>query len=334
MYPMHRKKRGVVQGRSLQSKRRLQEKLSRIDLATYPGLVHLTITFAIEPEAVLSARFLDSYGKALGRLYEEAPVIWGKEPGEENGRWHYHAMILSRAFVGIQRVQSAWNRIAGIYAGNVDIEFHQEKGAVRYLGKYISKAATWKAVASEGLGIGAHSAAGDAVKRPEGAPFPVDLGTTHISPWEEREVNPTGRTWGVINRKNLRLRPWRYIPVTHEAANQARRLANRRILAQAREREKTWFEIKEAYKAGITSAAPKWLQIMCKGKSYAIESKLESLHEKSARALKRHETKSFLKRGGFDRHGFSCYFEDAEVFHEKLYAYLATAPFHPDSGAQ
>ena len=334
MLPMHRKKRGIVQGRSLQSKHRLQETLSRIDLATYPGLVHLTITFAVEPEAILSARFLDTYGKALGRLYDHAPVLWGKEPGEENGRWHYHAMVLSKAFVQIQRIQGAWNRVAGIYAGNVDVEFHQEKGAVRYLGKYISKAATWKAVAGNALGTGAGTGTGATVNRTGTVPDPVDLGTSHISPWLEEEIHPTGRTWGIINRKNLRLRPWRYFPVTHEAANQARRLANRRILAQAREREQTWYVLKEAYRAGATSAAPEWLRIMCKGKDYAIQSKLDSIHFKAARSLKRHETKSFLKRGGFNRHGFSCFFEDAEAFHKKLYSYLETAPFHLDSGAQ
>jgi hypothetical protein len=296
--------RGIIRGRSKASRRRFQQGMGRIDLSAVPGVMLLTLTWSADaiPEHSFQQRCLDNFLKWIVARFKGAPVAWAKERGTQGGRWHFHLVVFGCDYVTCQKYQSAWDRIAGRFAGNVDVKFKRDAAVVRYLAKYISKeVGVWQDDGAAPAGSCARSARGDGVRA-------VDLGTTHISPKEQH----TGRTWGWRHYKKLSLCPVtrRKIPV--RVAHQVRRTFARLQKAELRRRVDQWREWETASNPNLDpetrGAVPGWLDGAARKEkqhpwAYCGDHLRGALRE-YARFLRKG---SHLARGSYDRRGWSCF---------------------------
>lgn len=307
--------RGVIRGRSEASRRRFQQSMGRVNLTGVSGVMLLTLTWSEVPGHADQQRFLDNFIKWIMRRFHGAPVAWAKERGKVGGRWHFHLVVFGSDWVTCRLYQAAWNRIAGRFAGNVDVAFKQDAAVVRYLAKYLSKeVGVWQDAPARG-GIEADEGA-------LGTARAVDLGTTHISPQETH----TGRTWGWRNYEKLPLHPVirRKIPLS--AAHKVRRCLAGIQKAELRGRVTQWKAWTASFDPDFTGAvcAPDWIRVSARKEKVHpgayCAAHLEAAEREYVRFLRRG---SHLARGSYDRRGWSCFVQgDGGPLLERLNAYL------------
>lgn len=326
--------RGKVRGRSKASRRRFQTTMARVDLSAVKGCLFITLTWAALPGHSDMARYLDSYLKWLSRRFGGAPIAWAKEPGGKNGRWHFHLCVFAREWIHVSIYQQAWNHIAGHFAGNVDVEFKQDSNVVRYMAKYLSKeVSVWDAKSTAALTI---KDAPVAACVEAAASSLVDLDTIHISPQADDKGEETGRTWGWRMYKKLPLAVVRRMRITLDTAHRIRRVLRGLEKAQKRQSRDHWAGKVRGFKRIAVGGNkvyvsrgdvdfPDWMTpeyYDAHGEEHIAEYVLGKAI--SADKTWRHfaEKGSHLGRGGFDRHGWSCFMAQDSSCVEVLGAYF------------
>jgi hypothetical protein len=313
--------RGIIRGRSKASRRRFQQEMGRVDLSCVKGVMLLTLTWAAGavPGHPDQQRFCDNYLKWVDRRFNGAPVAWAKERGTKKGRWHFHLVIFASDYVTCEAYQRAWNRIAGDYAGNVDVAFKKDSGVVRYLAKYLSKeVGVWQdddSIDAAGVPAQAGVAASGA----------VDLGTAHIPPREGH----TGRTWGWRFYQKLALAPVKMLKIPVRVAHQVRRTLARHQVADLRHRMTVWRDWARATDPnlwGIDTGIilPGWVDGAARKAKLHPWVYCTSHFEQAKRDyLRIRRQGSHLARGSFDRHGWSFFVAgDGSALTEGLSAYF------------
>ena len=300
--------RGVIRGRSKPSRRRFQQSMGRADLTAVKGVLFLTLTWASGdvPSHSKQQRFLDNFLKWIARRFPGVPVAWAKERGKQKGRWHFHLVVFTAGWFPPAVYQAAWNRIAGNYAGNVDLTFKKDANAVRYLAKYISKdVGVWQDKPQE---TGVDKA------EPAGAcdTSPVDLDTAHNSPQEVKETH-TGRTWGWRFYKNLALHPVIVKAVSVKVAHQVRRVLAKMQKAEVRGRMERWKAYADSLEwgRGVSSwpeSVPDWIKAQSRKErtnpiAYCYNKYTESMREYHRFV----RFGSHLARGSYNQRGWSCF---------------------------
>lgn len=310
--------RGRVHGRSKASRRRFQQSMGRVDLSQVSGVLLLTLTWSEVPGHDFMARCLDVFIKWLLRRFGDVPIAWAKERGKKTGRWHFHLVVFASDYVNCRAYQAAWDRIAGRFAGNVDVAFKQDAAVVRYLAKYLSKeVGIWDTTVPD-AGRGRADRAGAA----------VDLGTAHISPQEQH----TGRTWGWRMYKRLALCPVFRRKITLHSAHQVRRVLSNALFAEIRGRVARWRAWADALKApsGLSEwpdDIPGWVLTCARNEKVAPWIYCASHHGAARREYARlRRLGSHLARGSFDMRGWSCFvIGDGAPLLEKLATYFEGA---------
>lgn len=319
--------RGKIKGRSSVSRRRFQFTLARINHASeqvQKGVIFLTLTWKGNvPDHKQQEANLDAYLKFIERKFGKVPVCWAKEKGKVGARWHFHLVVFRATWVHVSVYQEAWNRLAGCHAGNVDVEFKRNSSVVRYLAKYMSKEiGTWEydnAPEVEPAPVGDDGDEG-AVTPPEAVP--VDSGSAHISPKEY-----TGRTWGWRRYNLLSTYAWEKSRITVQMAHKIRRVLAKMAVGQVRKSIAQWEGWHKAYKEGNHAGYPDWLKGYYrrnrdKNQWFTMEFMFLVKVGKEVEKLKRLKTwGSWLTRSGFDRHGYSGFFENIGETVQKLVAY-------------
>lgn len=315
--------RGIIRGRSKASRRRFQQTMGRVDLSQVKGVLLITLTWAAVPEHSYMGRCLDCFIKWIMRRFRDVPVAWAKERGTKEGRWHFHLVIFAQDYVNCKAYQASWNRIAGSYAGNVDVKFKQDASVVRYLAKYLSKeVGVWQDKGEPEPDAQADALSADAAA----APVAVDLDTAHISP---RETH-TGRTWGWRFYERLALCPVKRLKISVKVAHQVRRTlakAHRAELKARFDRWRAWAWAAFCLEHGKECpgvSLPGWIKTTSRRMHSTPRLYCDKKCEEAGRELYRFERYgSHLARGGYDRRGWSFFtVGDGSPLMERLSAYF------------
>jgi hypothetical protein len=132
--------RGVVQGFSRKSRKRLIEKLARLDLQGALPLF-VTLTYPQEyPDARRAKDNLRAYLQRLQRLYPGMSVVWRLE-FQERGAPHFHLLIFGVPRIPKEEVQRHWGEVIGYANPFTRVErVRTWRGVVGYAAKYMAKA--------------------------------------------------------------------------------------------------------------------------------------------------------------------------------------------------
>lgn len=174
--------RGVVRGFSDASRRRLLEKLGRLDIA--PGkAIFITVTYADTwPDDNGTRADLDALFKRIRRRYPRAALIWRLER-QQRGAPHLHMIVLGVPYLPVARLRDLWASV---------IDY---KGAKR-LQVSIERIRTWRGVIGYAAKYIAKRSGGDGGE----APPLLDNGTYRAVASET-----SGRVWGILGADAL---PW------------------------------------------------------------------------------------------------------------------------------
>lgn len=174
--------RGKVRGMSAGSRRRLLEKLARLDITRVHPLF-ITLTYAdIWPDDNGARQDLENLFKRLERRYPKVSWIWRLEH-QDRGAPHLHMIVLGVPYLPVERLRRLWSAVIA-YSGQqrlqVDVQaIRSWKGVMFYAAKYIAK-----------LPEGAGGAA------------PVQLDNLTYLPVDSETF---GRVWGIMGAERL---PW------------------------------------------------------------------------------------------------------------------------------
>lgn len=193
---VNRPVRGKIRGYSRASRHRLSSLCNRIQHSSYLGALFLHLTFAedkLPEDAEEAHHLLDNFCKWLSRRFNEAPIIWRLEFGEENGRPHFHLLVFANEWVDSSIYEKAWGH------GFIRVNWRQSDKVWKYLAKYIGKEQKEEEeqIATDGVPV-----ARDGVDVAVGQ---VNLYTGYISPKRKQQWKYSGRPWGIRNQKNIKM---------------------------------------------------------------------------------------------------------------------------------
>jgi hypothetical protein len=138
--------RGVVQGFSRWSRKRLTDLVHQVDRSTSkPLFVTLTYPAAYPTDWQETKRHLHNWLRRLMRRWPGASVIWRLEY-QKRGAPHYHVLVFGVPFLPKRWVSRSWFEVVGsgddkhLAAGTQVVRVRSWRGAAYYCSKYLSKA--------------------------------------------------------------------------------------------------------------------------------------------------------------------------------------------------
>lgn len=162
-------KRGIITGLSRQARARLMRFVASIDRrvpASHWRFITLTYPNEWSDDARQWHRDLDAWGKRLLRRYSDAGAIWKCE-FQQRGAPHFHLLLLGEARIDLRWLSQSWYEVVG-------------SGDSKHLraGTQVKKVKSWGGV--------------------------TYYASKYIAkPAAPGDARPTGRLWGIINRKAL-----------------------------------------------------------------------------------------------------------------------------------
>lgn len=198
-------RRGRVLGYSADSRKRLMEKMGRIDRDKLPLFV--TVTYPAEfPCPRRAKRDFVAFRKRLMRRFPRLSLIWRMEL-QKRGAPHFHFLVWGVALLPIADVRALWAAVIG-YEGEVKLQVKVERirswrGLLSYVSKYIAKVDD-KGEAGQAGGVPAGVPGGPA-DPDEVSPEALLDYTTYLSAGVAGDDSSLGRVWGVVNEKELPL---------------------------------------------------------------------------------------------------------------------------------
>lgn len=199
--PRKKAVRGIVDGFSRKSRKRLLDLFARIDTNVIAQSAHrpkfITLTYPSQMEDhERASRDLKAFVQRITRRQGDVCVVWRKEI-QERGAIHFHLIAFGLGFWHVQNMQAAWGEVIGEDAKNsLDLQvISSRRGVMRYCSKYVAKQAPRRIrkVARRARHI--HS---QAVREK----IFLGLSMRHKRPHTKAS---TGRWWGVWGRANLPL---------------------------------------------------------------------------------------------------------------------------------
>lgn len=162
------------------SRRSRKNLLDRIARMTARNALHITLTYKENYQDHKAAfEHLRRFMQMLGRLYDDAPIMWRKEL-QQRGAIHFHLLVHSKKFVPKPIIVQKWEQATDGAGGFSWLQFC---ASARQVGYYVSKYVA---------------------KMPD-EPQPDD------SLLDTATKLHTGRWWGIYNRKNISYPPMQYI---------------------------------------------------------------------------------------------------------------------------
>ncbi len=217
--------RGEIQEFSPQSRKRMLDKLARIDFENAGFVCFLTLTYPDRngpPSHKETERDRRTFFKRMARRFPESSAIWRREhearkTGEFRGEEfpHYHMMFFGLPFFEHEALNEIWREVIG-YEGYVRTEIkglENWKQAMYYLSKYMAKTQQQRpgsggaTPSEEASGMPETPADGEADRR--SLVYVTYMTGEEIENGEEEnnKKNDTperiGRSWGVFHRKLL-----------------------------------------------------------------------------------------------------------------------------------
>lgn len=178
-------RRGRVVGFSAGSRRRLIEKLARLDVPEQSGALFVSLTYHLDlPDFPTSYSHLRALLERVRRRWSEASGVWRREL-QERGAIHFHLIFFGLPEVGKAWFLDAWQEITGDASiSQVDV---QSLEGWRKVASYVSKYVAKREDCETEEDCGAFGEALDYVTYPHA--------------YKETE----GRVWGLFNAEFL---PW------------------------------------------------------------------------------------------------------------------------------
>lgn len=150
-------KRGKVVGFSRGSRKRLLEKMARLDVSKARPLF-VSLTYPAEfPDCGVARRHLRALLKRLGRRFPRLSVVWRLEL-QRRGAPHFHLLVWGVKFLSVGLLRALWAGVIG-YVGSARLQLDVSKlrswrGLLSYVAKYMGKVQAAYEVADMGSGGG------------------------------------------------------------------------------------------------------------------------------------------------------------------------------------
>jgi len=208
--------RGFVSDFSRASRKRMLEKIARIDERKAGFICFVTLTYPDRdgpPSAKETERDREVFLKRIKRAHPNASGVWRREwefrlTGEFAGVFfpHYHLIVFGLPFIHHTIVNEIWSEVIG-YEGYLRTEIkglENWRHAFFYVCKYMAKVPTWNVLPPGPAGAG---------KAPEeGSPAPAGPGgaaacslvyVSNLTEDKKQVPRSIGRSWGVFNRSKV-----------------------------------------------------------------------------------------------------------------------------------
>ena len=136
-------KRGEVENFSARSRKRLLERIARLEFNPVDGQRHfavfLTLTMLRFYHPMAAKRFLQAFIKRMIRKYPDACGFWRLEY-QERGAVHFHLILFNIPYWPKREVQQAWGEVIGEDRPWTRIEsIRNKRGVFYYVSKYAAK---------------------------------------------------------------------------------------------------------------------------------------------------------------------------------------------------